>query len=106
MREFYKQVRVDKKEYRFFAECPLCGKRHYEQKLPLLCRSPQIVELVENGRAGRFRQHRYNKSRVAAIQVLARHYNLCRCCGEWVCNDCFLPAADEGLCAKCKGKIS
>ncbi len=101
MREFYQQIRLDTGEYRFLVECPGCGKRHYAGKLPLLCRRPEMSELAENGRAGGLRRRLYNKGRVSAVQALMRHYNMCRDCGSWVCNACFLPDIADGICRAC-----
>ncbi len=105
MRDFYKQTGVSQNA-RFYAACAICGKKHYGSKLPLLCRTANMPELLENGRAGKIRRCVYNKSFVSAVQVLAGYFNLCRSCGSWVCDKCFVPEKRNGICITCNDKIN
>lgn len=102
MRQFYEQVRVDEIQMRFYAECPNCGKRKYAGKLPLLCRNKEMLPQFRSGKAGKLRQKAYNKSMVAAVQYLARLFDLCRGCGKWVCDDCYDSNSDCGICRECE----
>lgn len=106
MRQFYEQVRVDETEMRFYAECPICGKRKHAGKLPLLCRSKKMLELLEQGKSGRIRQAAYNRSKASAVQYLARFFNLCRNCGKWVCDDCYDIKHDCCTCRECEAHES
>ncbi len=103
LREFFEQVKVDKKKKRFFVSCPVCNKRHYGAKLPFLCRVIGMPELTENGRAGFFRRRAYRKCHVVAVQALSRDYNYCCYCGEWVCDDCFGKGEADDRCIRCVG---
>ncbi len=102
MREFYQQVYVDEKELRFFAMCPICTRRHYAHRLPLICRILGNPKTLEKGRGGKLIQQAYNKSLVTAVQDLATQFNFCRSCGKWMCDDCFHSVSTEDICKKCE----
>ncbi len=101
MRDFYKQVYIDVKTKRFVASCPICGKTEYGSRLPLICRSDSNHIKLEKGEAGIIKQLAYNKCHALAVQELARLFNLCRRCGLWVCDECFLKNENCGICANC-----
>lgn len=101
MRQLYEQVHVDKKTGRFYAKCQVCGKIQYSKKLPLFCRGEELLNLLEEGRAGGIRQKIYNNRKAKSVQDLARYFNQCRNCGKWVCDEKF--DADSLECITCKG---
>jgi len=107
MRHFYKQISVDAENMRFYAACPICGSRQYSKKLPLLCRSKAQLPLYETGAASGMRQRSFLSARASASMALAVKFNLCRRCGRWVCDDCFVLGAEEDVCAICSdGSVS
>ena len=100
MKQLYEQVHADAQQMQFCAECEISGKRIYSRKLPLLCRSNALLESLEKGRVGGIRQRLYNSSHASATQDLARYFNQCRRCGEWVCDEMYNP--EEMICMNCK----
>lgn len=104
MKQLYKQVRVDEKEMRFYAECPSCSRRKDAGRLPLLCRNREMLTLFAQGKSSRLRQKAYDKRKTAAVQYLARFFNLCLSCGKWVCDDCYDSDSDRGVCRNCSAR--
>ncbi len=104
MKQFYQQVSVDYKSGRFQFICPVCGRVHYGQKVPLVCRAAKAISLCEQGRAMGLWQDIFNRKKVKAVQQLSNFSNLCTVCGQFVCDDCYSPANPDGACAKCEGK--
>ena len=103
MRQLYEQILIDKEKRRFYAKCEACGKRRYSVKLPLACRGEELLQLLEEGYAGGFRQRRYNSAKARAVQDLARYFNQCRKCGKWVCDEMYDLNTME--CRECNQKM-
>ncbi len=101
MRQLYEQIQVDKEKMRFYAECNACGKRQYAGKVPFPCRGEELLQLLEEGYVGGLRQRIYNRSKAQAVQDLARHFNQCRVCGKWVCDEMYDSNALK--CKHCEG---
>lgn len=101
MKQFYELVRVDAESLRFYVLCPICGRKQYGQRIPLLCRSARALARCSAGRAGRFRQSAFNRARAAATQLLALQCNQCRHCHRWVCDDCYDITDPLGACRSC-----
>ena len=104
MRQFYEHVRVDKETLRFSVSCPICGKREYGMQLPFLCRGIRILARCEKGKANKLSQRIYNQTKANAVQQLAMHFNQCRSCYRFVCDDCYDVADSEGACKECVKK--
>ena len=101
MKLFYKRIRVDAETLRFYAECPICGKKQYGAKIPLICRSVRTLARCENGRANKLSQSAFNRAKVKATQQLALRFNQCRHCYQWVCDDCYDNTDALGACRDC-----
>ena len=101
MRRFYETVRTDRQLMRFYAACSRCGERRYAERLPLICRNPRLFETMEKGRGGVIRQRAYNHAKAVSVQHLARFFNQCSHCGNWVCDSCYNTETEEGLCCNC-----
>ncbi|MBQ2899617.1 MAG: hypothetical protein IJE28_07705 [Oscillospiraceae bacterium] len=89
MLHFLNSIKVDKKTMRFYAECSLCGKRKLGPPVPILCRGRKRLENCEKGKSNPLSQKVFNHAKAAAMQILAVHFNQCRSCLEWVCDDCY-----------------
>jgi len=100
MRHFHEQVKVDDMTFCFYAECSLCGSRRQEGHLPFFCRGKALLSLFENGEGG-LRQAIYNRRMAKAVQTLALHFNRCETCGQWVCDECYVPDSGYGSCKSC-----
>ncbi len=101
MRAFYEQVQMDRRLWRFYAQCPLCAKPYYGRKVPVTSRGLRISARVQIGRADWLRQRLYNRRRTGAVQELALQFNFCPGCGRWVCDSCYDPACRDGSCINC-----
>ncbi|MDO4566113.1 MAG: hypothetical protein Q4B42_02165 [Oscillospiraceae bacterium] len=101
MRQLYEQTAPDATKKRFYARCPICGKRRGAFEPSLLLESAAGLKALESGLAGGVRQAAYDKSRLKAASRLARFFNRCRRCGLWVCDDCF-DIESGGCCLKCR----
>ena len=101
MKLFYKRIRVDAETLRFYAECPICGKKQYGAKIPLICRSVRTLARCANGRANKLSQSAFNHAKVKATQQLALRFNQCRHCYQWVCDDCYDNTDALGACRDC-----
>ena len=101
MKLFYKRIRVDAETLRFYAECPICGKRQYGAKIPLICRSVRTLARCANGRANKLSQSAFNHAKVKATQQLALRFNQCRHCFQCVCDDCYDSTDAFGACRDC-----
>lgn len=95
MRHFYQQVHVDPTSMRFYAECPLCGKKQYAGKIPLLCRKKSHIIELEAGHGKKIRQAIYNHKKAATVQNLTLLFNLSRKHAMWICDQCFEPEYRE-----------
>ncbi len=104
MKKFYDQVRVDEKGHYFFAVCPVCGKRQYGNRVSIFCRNMNTSDHKKKIPIVTLRQYIFNKNYVSAVQELAVYFNLCRSCGEWVCDECFVSGESDDICKKCKEK--
>ncbi len=101
MRQFYELVGVDTDNLRFFAQCHVCGAKVYDVKIPFMCRSVRSFARCAKGKAGKLRQFGYNRSKANAVQRLAIHFNQCRRCNGWVCDECYDAEASDGACKNC-----
>ena len=101
MKQFYERIRVDVETLHFYAACPVCGKKQYGGKIPLLCRSVRTLARCFNGRAGALCQTVFNHAKANATLLLAIRFNQCRYCGQLVCDDCYDSADDLGACRDC-----
>jgi len=101
MKLFYKRIRVDAETLRFYAECPICGKKQYGAKIPLICRSVRTLARCANGRANKLSQSAFNHAKVKATQQLALRFNQCRHCFQCVCDDCYDSTDAFGACRDC-----
>lgn len=104
MRQFYKQVRVDAETLRFYAQCPICGKKQYGARIPLMCRSVRTLAKCTKGRANKFSQTIYNHAKATAVQQLAMYFNQCRHCYQWICDKCYDINDSDGACRDCSAK--
>lgn len=104
MLHFLNSIKVDKKTMRFYAECSLCGKRKLGPPVPFLCRGGKRIENCENGESNLISQKVFNHAKAAAMQILAVHFNQCRTCYKWVCDECFDEKDPYGACKECSGK--
>ena len=104
MRQFYEQVRVDAETLRFYARCPICGKKEFGARLPLICRNAGVLAKCAKGRANRFSQKAYNHAKAASTQQLALCFNQCRYCYRWVCDACYNIDDPHGACTDCSKK--
>ena len=101
MKLFYKRIRVDAETLRFYAECPICGKKQYGARIPLICRSVRTLARCANGRANKLSQSAFNHAKVKATQQLALRFNQCRHCFQCVCDDCYDSTDAFGACRDC-----
>ena len=104
MKLFYKRIRVDAETLRFYAECPICGKKQYGAKIPLICRSVRTLARCADGRANKLSQSAFNHAKVKATQQLALKFNQCRHCFQCVCDDCYDSTDAFGACRNCVQK--
>lgn len=104
MLHFLNSIKVDKKTMRFYAECSLCGKRKLGPPVPILCRGRKRLENCEKGKSNPLSQKIFNHAKAAAMQILVVHFNQCRSCLEWVCDDCYDANDPCGACKKCSQK--
>lgn len=102
MRRFYENVDVDFESLRFYAGCPICGRKNYGGRIPLSFRDARKLDRCRHGRAGRLSQMVFNRIKASSVQLLAVHFNQCEKCRRFVCDDCF--DSGEGICAECKNK--
>ena len=101
MRQFYEQVRVDGETLRFYAQCPICGKKQYGARIPLMCRSVRTLAKCAKGQANKLSQTIYNHAKATSVQQLALQFNQCRNCYRWVCDDCYDISGSDGACRDC-----
>ena len=101
MKLFYKRIRVDAETLRFYAECPICGKKQYGARIPLICRSVRTLARCADGRANKLSQSAFNHAKVKATQQLALRFNQCRHCFQCVCDDCYDSTDAFGACRDC-----
>jgi hypothetical protein len=101
VQNFYSQVGAETENGRFFAECAVCGKRHYDGKLPLICRSKGFLVAFESKTAGRFRSFVFSRAKESAVRRLSIFFNRCTCCGKWVCDSCCDLSEGSGKCVFC-----
>ena len=104
MRQMYAQVKADMASMRFYMACPMCGKRRYSKKLPLICRSKAQFALLEAETDGERRQAAYDHRKATTVSDLAQYFNLCRKCRRWVCDTCYDVEDNEGACRDCSGR--
>ena len=104
MKQFYEQVRVDAETLRFYTECPICSKKQYGARIPLICRSVRTLARCANGRANKLSQATFNHTKATATQQLAIQFNQCRHCYRWVCDDCYDITDALGACRDCSRK--
>ncbi len=104
MKQFYEQVRVDAETLRFYAECPICGKKQYGARIPLICQSVRTLARCADGRANKLSQATFNHTKATATQQLAIQFNQCRYCYRWVCDDCYDITDAFGACRDCSRK--
>lgn len=84
MEAFARQVLFDDATRRFYAVCAGCGLRVEGVALPLLCRGKRPLFPVRIAHAH-------------AAERLARRFNRCHRCGQWVCDACY----GEYICHAC-----
>ena len=101
MKQFYEHVRVDAETLRFYAECPICGKKQYGARIPLVCRSVRTLARCVKGKANTVSQSAFNHTKATATQQLALQFNQCRNCYRWVCDDCYDISGSDGACRDC-----
>ncbi|MBQ9931589.1 MAG: hypothetical protein IJO79_04480 [Firmicutes bacterium] len=102
MRQFYEHVHVDAETLRFYAQCPICGNKFYAARIPLLCRSVKILARCAKGTANKVSQSSFNHMKAASVQQLAMlHFNQCRTCFRWVCDNCYDISCQDGVCRNC-----
>lgn len=104
MKQFYEQLRTDLETRRFFALCPICGKKQHGGKIPLLCRSRKSLAQSEAGRGNRLSRWAFNHAKANATQLLAIQFNQCRHCYRWVCDACYDSTDPLGACRDCSEK--
>lgn len=100
MQRLYAQIRVDETKLRYYAACPQCGARRYAGKLPASCPRTLLPELAA-GTAEPRRQRAYHRGARIAARRLARYFNRCRLCAQWVCDACYDVEDDLGACRQC-----
>ena len=102
MRQFYEYVHVDAEALRFSAVCPICGSRQYAVRIPLMCRSVRTLAKCAKGNGNRVSQALFNHAKAASVQQLAMlHFNQCRHCFRWVCDECYESDNADGVCRDC-----
>lgn len=104
MKQFYEHVRIDAETLRFHVQCHICGRKQYGSGLPLICRSVKTLAKCAKGKASKFKQAMFNRAKANATQLLAIHFNQCRCCYQWVCDACYDSTAADGACLNCSQK--
>ena len=101
MKQFYEHIHVDAETLRFYAACPICGKKQYGRKIPLICRSVRTLARCVNGKADKICQSAFNHAKANAALKLAIQFNQCRHCYQCVCDDCYDIADALGACRDC-----
>ncbi len=101
MRRFLDGIKIDNKTMLFYAECSLCGKRKYGPPVPFLCRGKKRIENCMAGKSNVISQKVFNHAKAAAMQLLAVHFNQCRTCLKWVCDECYDEEDPNGICKNC-----
>ena len=102
MRHFYERVHVDPETLHFYAACPICGRKYYAAKIPLLCRGVRTLAKCAKGKADRISQSLFNHAKANSVQQLTlRHFNQCRDCFRLVCDDCYDISDSDGACREC-----
>jgi len=101
MKQFYEHVRVDAETLRFYVSCHICGKKEYGNRIPIICRSVKTLARCVHGNANRISQSVFNHAKANATQLLAMHFNQCRYCYNWVCDECYDIADSNGACISC-----
>lgn len=107
MRHFYERVHVDPDTLRFYAACPICGRKYYAARVPLLCRGVRTFAKCAKGKANRISQSLFNHAKANSVhQLPLRHFNQCRGCLRLVCDDCYDISHSDGACRECSQKES
>lgn len=101
MKQFYEHIRVDAEKLHFYAECQICGKKQYGARIPIICRSMRILAQCTKGSANRISRYAFNHTKAKTTQQLAMHFNQCRHCYRWVCDDCYDSTDSIGACLNC-----
>ena len=102
MRQFYEHVHVDPETLRFYAQCPVCTRKYYAAGVPLVCRSVRTLAKCTKGKANKLSQMSFNHAKASSVQHLAMlHFNQCRDCFRWVCDDCYDTNSENGACRDC-----
>ena len=104
MKQFYEHIRVDAEKLRFYIRCEICGKKQYGEKIPVICRNVRTLLRCTEGRANKISQAVFNHTKANATQLLAMHFNQCRHCYRWVCDDCYDITDSKGICIECSHK--
>lgn len=105
MQQFYEYVHVDAETLRFYVQCPICSRKHYAERLPLMCRSVRTLAKCAKGEANKVSQETFNHAKAMSVQQLAmQHFNQCRHCFRWVCDACYDIDDPEGACRACSKK--
>ena len=104
MKQFYEHIRVDTETLRFYAMCPICGKKQYGAKIPLMCRSVRTLARCTKGMANKICQTAFNRTKANTTQQLAMQFNQCRHCYKWVCDECYDSTDSLGACRDCSQK--
>ena len=101
MKQFYKQVLLDRDIFCFYAKCSVCGTRFLGQRLPLLLRRKALLPRLKNGNGGIW-QKMYNRSMANSVRELSLQFNRCLNCGQWICDECF---DIDTACGPCRQNI-
>ncbi len=101
MRQFYEHIRVDAETLHFYAACEICGKKQFGTRIPMFCRRVQTLAKCAKGKANKLSQALFNHAKATSTQLLAIHFNQCRHCYNWVCDDCYDIGDELGACRNC-----
>jgi hypothetical protein len=92
------------KEFGFSFACDLCGKEWRSVTVPYERAGFSNVACAEAEQRIWADEHRvaFEQANLEAVF----HFNYCRDCGRWVCDECFLVAEDGrgDVCADCASK--
>jgi len=105
-RPLYHQVNVDLHSRRFYAECAVCGRKRFAHTVPIGLKNRKMLELCIIGKAPQKEQDAFDKSKANAVGILIRFFNLCKCGGKWVCDECYDTESELGYCKRCMESVN
>ena len=83
---------------------PYLWKERIWNAVAILMQGDTDTGQMRKGKANKLSQRIYNQTKATSVQQLAIHFNQCRYCYRFVCDDCYDVADSEGACKECAEK--